>query len=786
MIKSSNNNSSSSNSTTSMRRNVRLVLIGMAAVFWLVELVPELVLLPQNNTNNHMRGRRNLAFFNPETTDPKDVAVIPPNNGAATTTTNNNVEPQVVVVAVPTTTTTLQPHTTTTTTTPASESSQQQQQTTQTTTVSNTQAIASNNNNNNGELPTDHADADVVSAAVEFEMEGIEHKADTILADIKEKYGTGAGGIARSSSSSNTVSATTTTAASPETTTTSSTTTPGIIPVIATTKASYETTAQQQQSGIPVPVSSAVSSSSSSQGTPVVSVSSTTSSSTGMTQSSHVPPPQEQESSRQQQQGTQLSSLQASAPTTTTTTSNNEHEPSYTRLCRELVSRVENGDRKEIHEPYIVEESLAVCETQESYAAIGTMYLSSLIAQAGNIERVWYNHNCARTREGRSITSVQQWFPEDLTFGVGIGQSTVVDRCRKCLDDMKESGRIVLECMGFPNPGQLKEPTDPMIHAFRMAGFRHNVQQAARNFKQHELQMSSSSAGAVDDDNDAASSSNSRRKLQQGISSSQEASSSAAATPSTSSSNPQSSSSQGTPPVATVTTAEATTPKQPPVTTTTSTTVSPFDNNHKTYGGAVIVLDTEMEMDPTKDKSWIIPFHVYEQFLTNTTLTKGIMNAMHDDDDNNTPSSIAVLVTQRCIDSNPLCRVHGQELVKRLQNRFPSNCQVSGEIVQSTASLYGRIMDAPFLMCPTPTMTCLLPSMMREYSRTTVLTHSPQLYDWYRFSHRESVKILHAPVVLHTVHDDDVMTPLVYGEKPAQSVASLLDAPPRKNTNSRW
>lgn len=935
-----------------------MIFLGMTAVFLFVSLFPDTIPGPHDNRNI----RRRLAFFDPSTTDPKDVATIPQSYTPPKQTFATKIIP-----------------------------------------VDGKKA-STTNSGQTGEFESDH-DAAV---AVEFEMEAIQPKADAILADIEAKYGKPATNPPAGAAASTTVSEKTADGSQSEssnvaseygtTTTAASATENGSgLGQKSADGAGTEAFANTETSGTKVSGSSSYATTATTENSQSLSETTKTSEGTPVSVNTGTSGTEVSESSTSStRQKIFLEPLGADTVAS--------KEPSYTRLCRELIKRDSEGDRTDIHEPFIVTENDAVCSTQESYAAIGTMLISSLIAQAGSNERIWYNHNCAASRSGKPITTVQQWFPDDLTFGTGIGQKPVIERCQKCLDDLQKSGRIMLECMGFPNPGHLVEPTDPMTHAFRMAGFRHNLQRAAHNFQQHELQMTAATAtheqrrklsetsdtattsqkksestadesksvangtGTEGESNNAATQIKDYKTTASGLkykitrqgsgakpsagdnvkteytgwlddfqsnkkfdssrdrgvsfwfhvgagevikgwdeafldmqvgerrniiippslgygdrgagsripggatlyfdvellaiqgagtstsireksvsttdesksapesteSSSSTATSGEPSSPTTVSSEPSkpnttavegqstniategeasdtsksevvsenvtastaaletSSSSQGTASDSTITgqsvletsdksSTEST--QETPVSTTgaqeTSTTANTSSQasnkaiskiiDHKTYGGAVIVLDTEMEADPAKDKSWIIPFYVYKDFLTNTTLTGGILN-----DDKITPSSIAVLVMQRCIDSNSLCKTHGQELVKRLKSLFPQSV-VSGEIVQSTASLYGRIMDAPLLFCPTPTMTCLLPSLMREYSKTTIVMQDLDLYGWYRYSLRESKKILHAPVILHDPQPPVPKTPLTSGASLEQTVSSLLD-----------
>jgi len=114
--------------------------------------------------------------------------------------------------------------------------------------------------------------------------------------------------------------------------------------------------------------------------------------------------------------------------------------------------------------------------------------ISAMIAQAASRERVFYTLNCSATKtENSPVTSIQQWLPSDLSYAIGIGKDVIATRCNYCLEQMKRTGRVVLECMGFPNPGELPESIDPLMHSFRMAGFRHNIERAVHNYQLDDM-----------------------------------------------------------------------------------------------------------------------------------------------------------------------------------------------------------------------------------------------------------------------------------------------------------
>jgi hypothetical protein len=258
------------------------------------------------------------------------------------------------------------------------------------------------------------------------------------------------------------------------------------------------------------------------------------------------------------------------------------------------------------------------------------MMLSSLIAQAGSKVRLIYQHNCVS--QDLSRATIQQMLPPELSYGVGIGMQPIVDKCQKCVGEFESKGRHMLECMGFPNPGILPEPVDPMTTSFRMAGFRHNIHQAVQRRRQLEISSGQS----------------------------------------------------------------------PP-----------------SYGGAVIVLDLELE---AWGKAWALPIYYYQQILPQDV------------------PSIAILATQRCIDSQPMCQTHGQELANELQKLYP-NAKIYGEILTSTSMAYVRVMDAPMLICP-PTMFCILPSLFNEYSQKSYLIAKNNLYEWFKYVARENRKLM--------------------------------------------
>ena len=153
-------------------------------------------------------------------------------------------------------------------------------------------------------------------------------------------------------------------------------------------------------------------------------------------------------------------------------------EPSYMRLCRELIARTERGGGNE--DSFIVYESPEICNSRDSFAALTYIMLSAAISQAGSKARLVYQHNC--TVSDRGTSTIQQWLPRDLTFGVGIGQLQIQQKCTACL-----SSEHFTECMGMPIAGVMSEPVDPMTTSFRIAGFRHNIYQAVQDMRKAEV-----------------------------------------------------------------------------------------------------------------------------------------------------------------------------------------------------------------------------------------------------------------------------------------------------------
>jgi len=354
-------------------------------------------------------------------------------------------------------------------------------------------------------------------------------------------------------------------------------------------------------------------------------------------------------------------------------------DPSYVMLCRAILDR-KGSSVASLKEAFVVKEAPEVCGSSESYAALGTMMISSMIAQAVSRLRIFYEHGCSATKVPNSpVSSIQQWLPSDLSYAIGLGQDVIEKRCELCLDQQNTKGRVMLECMGFPNPGELPESIDPATHSFRVAGFRHNIERAVHTYQIEDRLKESSDAAAR----------HHIRKL------------------------------------------------------STSTTPMGIDRQRSpTYGGAVIVLDVQYEL-VNKDQSFMVPLYWYQNIFSNSTLTESILNIGTSD-----VSSIAVLVMQRCAIVNPLCQTHGQELAKGLKELYP-NTDVHGEIITSTANLYGRIMEAPLLICPSPTMSCILPSLFREYSTSTVIMYQRKLYEWYKYTARESQKLMHKNIQLY-------------------------------------
>ena len=108
-------------------------------------------------------------------------------------------------------------------------------------------------------------------------------------------------------------------------------------------------------------------------------------------------------------------------------------KPSYVQLCEAIIDRHTNMEAR--NKLLVVHESPAVCQTQESYAAMTAIMTSALIAHAGTQYRLSYQHNCESTATGMPLQekSLQQILPPDLPFGIGVTAQAMVDKCQKCL-----------------------------------------------------------------------------------------------------------------------------------------------------------------------------------------------------------------------------------------------------------------------------------------------------------------------------------------------------------------
>lgn len=343
--------------------------------------------------------------------------------------------------------------------------------------------------------------------------------------------------------------------------------------------------------------------------------------------------------------------------------SQSDTEPSYIRLCRELIHRTtdqgvnNNNNNNDIpNDPFVVYESPDVCNSHDSFTALTYIMLSAAISQAGSNARLVYHHNCTTPPSmsmSMSTSTIQQWLPRDLTYAVGIGQRQMQQKCSTCL-----SSHHFTECMGMPIAGVMSEPLDPMTTSFRIAGFRHNIQQAVQDMKKADMGHEMES---------------------------------------------------------------------PP-----------------SYGGAVIVLDLDQE---TSGRSWALPLYVYEDIIPANV------------------SSIAILTTQRCMDTVPTCQHHGDTLAEVFTKRYPST-KVYTEVLPSTSMAYARIMDAPQLICPS-TIFCILPSLYHEYSKASYHVMNSNLYEWFKYVARENRKLMGKQLVI--LEQDTIKT------KPLTESADDLD-----------
>jgi hypothetical protein len=184
---------------------------------------------------------------------------------------------------------------------------------------------------------------------------------------------------------------------------------------------------------------------------------------------------------KEPQSTTTMTTIATSTPTQSSTSSfyvdSPSITPSYITLCQEIIHRTDPSipEAKQSYQSFIVKESLQTCQSEDSYTALTTILLSAAIAQAGSMVRLMYLHNC--NQPNATKTTIQQWLPRHLTFAVGIGQSNIRDTCQRCL-----SSSHLKQCLGIPEAGIMKETLDPMTTSFRIAGFRHNIQQALQDY----------------------------------------------------------------------------------------------------------------------------------------------------------------------------------------------------------------------------------------------------------------------------------------------------------------
>jgi hypothetical protein len=112
-----------------------------------------------------------------------------------------------------------------------------------------------------------------------------------------------------------------------------------------------------------------------------------------------------------------------------------------------------------------------------------SMMVSSMVAQAGSMWRLSYQHGCETTTDLTTAT-VQQMLPNDLTLAMGAGIDAVTEICKKALSDETNLKKDGLFAFGFPKEGQYN--VDPALNANRATAFRHNIHAAMS--KVHRLE----------------------------------------------------------------------------------------------------------------------------------------------------------------------------------------------------------------------------------------------------------------------------------------------------------
>ena len=167
-------------------------------------------------------------------------------------------------------------------------------------------------------------------------------------------------------------------------------------------------------------------------------------------------------------------------------------EPSYVQLCHELIRRTADDGSGSKEDAFVVHESPDTCSSLDSFTSLTHIMLSAAIAQAGSKARLRYQHNCSIKE--KTPQTIQQWLPQDLAYGVGIGQSQIREKCISCL-----SSNYFTQCMGMPVAGVMSASLDPMTTSFRIAGFRQNIQKAVQALRKSYLlrQVSSPTYGGA-------------------------------------------------------------------------------------------------------------------------------------------------------------------------------------------------------------------------------------------------------------------------------------------------
>lgn len=122
-------------------------------------------------------------------------------------------------------------------------------------------------------------------------------------------------------------------------------------------------------------------------------------------------------------------------------------------------------------------------------------------------------------------------------------------------------------------------------------------------------------------------------------------------------------------------------------------------------------------------------------------------------------SSIFVIVHQQC----GSCVEHGQFVVTFLADMYP-RAAVHFEILGSTALIFTRLMNAPYLLCP-PTTACVLPALMRDVSTKSFIGDSPALYAWFDVAIKQATRVFHVQV--EVTKADQVLA------RPVQDMADL-------------